>query len=46
MDRWCALFKGPLLVERYRDGEGLKSFDRTAVSDIVVVWRSKLSSIS
>jgi REP element-mobilizing transposase RayT len=46
MDRWCALFKGPLLIQRYRDGEGLKSYERTTVSDIVNVWRSKLSSIS
>ena len=46
MDRWCALFKGPLLVQRYRDGEDLKTFERTAVSDIVNVWRRKLASIS
>ena len=46
MDRWCALFKGPLLIQRYRDGEDLKSFELTTVSDIVNVWRSKLSSIS
>ncbi|NCF36997.1 MAG: transposase [Gammaproteobacteria bacterium] len=46
MNRWCALFKGPLLIQRYRDGEDLKSFERTTVSDIVNVWRSKLSSIS
>jgi hypothetical protein len=46
MDRWCALFKGPLLVQRYRDGEDLKSFERTTVSDIVNEWRSKLASIS
>ena len=46
MERWCALFKGPLLVQRYRDGEDLKPFERTAVSDIVRVWRSKLASIS
>ena len=46
MDRWCALFKGPLLIQRYRDGEDLKSYERTTVSDIVNVWRSKLSSIS
>jgi REP element-mobilizing transposase RayT len=46
MDRWCALFKGPLLIQRYRDGEDLKSFERTTVSDIVNVWRSKLASIS
>ena len=46
MDRWCALFKGPLLIQRYRDGEDLKPFERNTVSDIVNVWRSKLASIS
>jgi REP element-mobilizing transposase RayT len=46
MDRWCALFKGPLLIQRYRDGEYLEPFEHTTVSDIVNVWRSKLSSIS
>ena len=25
MDRWCALFKGPLLVQRYRNGNSLTS---------------------
>jgi len=46
MDRWCAMFKGPLLVQRYREGEILKPFERSTVSDIVAVWRSKLASIS
>ena len=46
MDRWCAMFKGPLLVQNYRSGEDLKPFERSAVSDIVNVWRSKLASIS
>ena len=46
MERWCALFKGPLLIQRYRDGEDLKAFEKSTVSDIVNVWRSKLSSIS
>jgi len=46
MDRWCALFKGPILVQRYRDGEDLKAFEQATVADIVKVWRSKLSSIS
>ena len=46
MDRWCALFKGPLLVQRYRSGEPLMPFERSTVSDIVNVWRRKLSSIS
>ena len=46
MDRWCALFKGPLIVQRYRDGEDLKPFELITVTDIVSVWRSKLASIS
>ncbi len=46
MDRWCALFKGPLLVQRLRSGESLSAPERSTVSDIVNVWRGKLSSIS
>ena len=46
MDPWCALFKGPLLIQNYRNGEALKPFERAAVSDIVNVWRTKLASIS
>ena len=46
MDRWCALFKGPLLVQRYRDGEALSAPEVATVGDIVNVWRTKLSSIS
>jgi hypothetical protein len=40
------MFKGPLLIQNYRSGEDLKPFERLAVSDIVNVWRSRLSSIS
>jgi REP element-mobilizing transposase RayT len=46
MDRWCTLFKGPLLVQRYRKGDQLTTPERTTVADIVNVWRGKLSSIS
>jgi len=46
MDRWCALFKGPLLIQNYRNGDVLLPFERSTISDIVNVWRSKLSSIS
>jgi REP element-mobilizing transposase RayT len=46
MDRWCALFKGPLLVQQYRNGEMLAAAERSTVSDIVNVWRAKLASIS
>ena len=46
MDRWCALFKGPLLVQNYRSGESLSLAERSTVIDIVNVWRNKLASIS
>ena len=46
MDRWCALFKGPLLIQRYREGDALSTAENATVSDIVNVWRNKLSSIS
>jgi REP element-mobilizing transposase RayT len=46
LNRWCTLFKGPLLIQNYRSGEDLKPFERLGVSDIVNVWRKRLSSIS
>jgi hypothetical protein len=46
MERWCALFKGPLLIQNYRSGEVLQPFEKAAVSDIIRVWRSRLASIS
>jgi len=46
MDRWCGLFKGPLLVNRYRSGESLSQAERDAVSDIVNEWRERLMDIS
>jgi hypothetical protein len=46
LDRWCALFKGPLLIQNYRNGEDLKPFERAAVSDIVNVWRARLSRLT
>jgi REP element-mobilizing transposase RayT len=46
MDRWCGLFKGPLLIQQYRKGEMLAAAERSTVSDIVNVWRAKLASIS
>ncbi len=46
IERWCALFKGPLLIQRYRSGEALSSPERSTVADIVRVWRGKLASLS
>jgi REP element-mobilizing transposase RayT len=46
IERWCALFKGPVLVQRYRRGESLSAVELSTVKNIVKVWRGKLSSIS
>ena len=46
MARWCALFKGPLLVQRYRRGKRLSSPELSTLQDIVQIWRTKLASIS
>jgi REP element-mobilizing transposase RayT len=46
IERWCALFKGPLLIQNYRNGEALQSHEHAVVADIVAVWRRKLASIS
>ena len=46
IERWCALFKGPLLIQRYRSGGTLSPLERSTVADIVRVWRGKLASLS
>ncbi|NHO68550.1 transposase [Aestuariicella hydrocarbonica] len=46
LDRWLTLYKGPLLVQRYRQGEVLSAAEKTTVSDIIEVWRQRLQSLS
>ena len=46
IERWCALFKGPLLIQRYRSGESLTGPELSTISDIVRIWRNKLASVS
>ncbi len=46
VERWCSLFKGPLLVNRYRAGELLSEAEHRALSDIVDEWRDRLMDIS
>ena len=46
IERWCQLYKGPLLVQRYRAGEALNTAERQYVSDTVEVWRQRLADIS
>ena len=39
MDRWCALFKGPSLVQSYRQGDELSAPECSTVSEIINVKR-------
>ena len=46
LDRWTALFRGPLLVQRYRAGEPLIAAECDSVRSIAAVYRSRLGSLS
>jgi len=44
--RWTALFRGPLLVQRYRSGESLSTAECDTVRAIAAVYRDRLGSLS
>ncbi len=44
--RWLKLYKGPLLIHRYMDGDTLLRAELEVVEAQIKVWRSRLSSIS
>ena len=46
LSRWTALFKGPLLVQRYRTGEALLEGELDTVRAIAAVYRARLGSLS
>jgi len=46
LQRWCSLFKGPVLARRYIDGEALSEAEGTTVLDIAAVYRERLKSLS
>ena len=46
LKRWMALFRGPLLVQRYRDGESLNNVETDTLRDIAAVYRKRLGSLS
>ena len=45
-ERWSSLYKGPLLVQRWRQGNALSTAERDTVSDIISLWRKRLGDIS
>ena len=46
VERWTSLFKGPLLVQRWRAGEALGSAELQAASEYINGFRSKLGDLS
>lgn len=44
--RWCRLFKGPQLIQRYLAGDHLTKAELGAIKDIVSVWRTRLADLS
>lgn len=46
LDRWCSLFSGPSIVQRYRVGERLTDAELLMVADRVSLYRSRLSDLS
>ena len=46
LNRWTALFRGPLLVQRYRADETLIAAELATVRSIAAVFRDRLGSLS
>ncbi len=46
LSRWMALFKGPLLVQRYRAGAALSPAELEVVRSMTAVFRERLGSLS
>jgi len=46
LERWCSLFKGPVLVQQYRAGDNLGEAEVQTVRDCVAVYRRRLSDLS
>ena len=46
LHRWCSLYKGMPLVQKYLDGKPLLAVELQAVKQCVAVYRSRLQSLS
>ena len=46
VQRWRALFKGPLLVQKFAASETLSPPELDTVSSIIALWRTRLCSLS
>ena len=46
LNRWTSLFRGPLLVQRYRDGEAMSAVELDTLQSTAGVFRNRLGSLS
>ena len=46
LERWTALYRGPLLVQRYRAGEPLSGAEAKTLRSIIEIVRQRLTSLS
>lgn len=46
LERWTSLFKGPLLIQKYKAGKELSPAEMSTVKDSIKVYRQRLSSLS
>jgi len=46
LERWCTLFSGPTLVQRYRARDNLGAAELRAVSELVERYRARLCDLS
>ena len=46
IERWLSIYKGPLLIRKFRSGFEMTQAERDKVAEIVSTWRERLSSIS
>ena len=46
VERWCSLFKGPILVQQWQAGEPLCSAELQTVDDCIKLYRKRLASLS
>lgn len=46
LDRWTTLYRGPVLIQRYRSGEPLSRAEHDSVASMTAVFRARLASLS
>lgn len=46
LDRWAVLYRGPLLMQRHREGEALSTAERDSLASITRVFRKRLTNLS